>query len=43
LLQKSGITAEHLMVVGLTIVLLATKKIPAPLIVLAVLVAGIVF
>ena len=43
LLQKSGITAEHLVVVGLTIVVLATKKIPAPLVVLAVLVAGIVF
>jgi chromate transporter len=43
LLQKIGITAEHIVVVGLTIVVLATKKIPAPLIVLAVLVAGIVF
>lgn len=43
LFQKSGITAEHTVVVGLTIVVLATKKIPAPLIVLAVLVAGIVF
>lgn len=43
LLQKSGITGEHLLVVGLTIVVLATKKIPAPLVVLAVLVAGIVF
>jgi len=43
LLQKSGITGEHLTVVGLTIVVLATKKIPAPLVVLAVLVAGIVF
>ncbi|NBK26326.1 MAG: chromate transporter, partial [Spirochaetia bacterium] len=43
LMQKSGITGEHLMVVGLTIVVLATKKIPAPLVVLAVLVAGIVF
>ncbi len=43
LLQKIGITAEHIVVVGLTVVVLATKKIPAPLIVLAVLVAGIVF
>lgn len=43
LLQKNGITGEHLTVAGLTIVVLATKKIPAPLVVLAVLVAGIVF
>ena len=43
LLQKSGITGEHLTVLGLTIVVLATKKIPAPLVVLAVLVAGVVF
>ncbi len=43
LLQKSGITLEHIVVVSLTVLLLATKKIPAPLIVLAVLVAGMVF
>lgn len=43
LLQKSGIATENLVVVVLTVVLLATKKIPAPLIVLAVLAAGIVF
>lgn len=43
LLQKSGITVENSIVTLGTIIVLATKKIPAPLIVLAVLGAGIAF
>lgn len=42
LLQKSGIQTDNLVVAGITVMLLATRKIPAPLIVLAVLGAGIV-
>ena len=42
LLQKSGIQTDNLLVAAITVMLLATRKIPAPLIVLAVLGAGIV-
>lgn len=42
LLQKSGIRTDNLLVAAITVMLLATRKIPAPLIVLAVLGAGIV-
>jgi chromate transporter len=40
LLQKSGITVENIVVIVITMGLLLTKKIPAPLIVLLVLIAG---
>lgn len=42
LLQKSGIQMDNLLVAVITVLLLASRKIPAPLIVLAVLGAGIV-
>ena len=40
LMQKSGFNWDNLLVMLLTVILLLTKKIPAPLIVLATLVAG---
>lgn len=40
LLQKSGFTSDNLIVMAITTVLLFIKKVPAPLIVLAVLTAG---
>ena len=43
LMQGSGFDWENLLVTLLTVGLLLTKKIPAPLIVLTVLVAGFVF
>lgn len=42
LLERSGFTVDNLLVTGLTMVLLFTKKIPAPLIVVLVLVAGFI-
>ena len=42
LLQKNGFASINLIITGITVLLLATKKIPAPLIVLSVLGAGIV-
>ncbi len=42
LMQKSGIRTENIVVALVTVLLLASRKIPAPLIVLAVLGAGIV-
>ena len=43
LMEKNGLGLENLLVVGITIVLLLTKKIPAPLIVVGVIVAGALF
>jgi chromate transporter len=43
LMQKSGFTVENIVVTLMTIVLLYTKKIPAPIVVLLVLVAGFIF
>lgn len=43
LLQKSGLTWDNLLVTGISVVLLATKKIPAPLIVLGAIVMGFLF
>ncbi len=43
LMQKSGFTVENIVVTLMTIVLLHTKKIPAPFVVLLVLVAGFIF
>lgn len=40
LMQKSGFALDNILVMLITLVLLLTKKIPAPLIVLGVLVAG---
>lgn len=40
LMQKSGFKPDYLLVTALTVVLLYTKKIPAPLIVVGVLIAG---
>jgi chromate transporter len=40
LLQKSGITWTNIVVVGLTILLLSSKKIPAPVIVILAILAG---
>lgn len=40
LFLQSGITAENLLVIALTTLLLFTKKVPAPLIVLAVVILG---
>ena len=42
LMQKSGFTVENIVVTLMTIVLLYTKKIPAPIVVLLVLVAGLI-
>lgn len=42
LMQKSGFVLENVLVMLITIVLLLTKKIPAPLIVLAVLAVGFI-
>lgn len=42
LMQKSGFRIDNIIVMLITIVLLFTKKIPAPLIVLATLVAGFI-
>ena len=42
LLQKSGLNIENFLVLLFTVLLLLTRKIPAPLIVLAVLGAGII-
>ena len=41
LLQKSGITWTNIVVVGLTILLLSSKKIPAPVIVILAILAGL--
>lgn len=43
LMQKSGFTLDNLFISLLTAVLLFTRRIPAPLIVLLVIIAGIVF
>lgn len=43
LMQKSGFMIDNIFVTLLTIILLFTKKIPAPLIVLVVLIAGFIF
>lgn len=43
LMQKSGFMIDNIIVTLVTLVLLFTKKIPAPLIVLATLVTGFVF
>jgi chromate transporter len=43
LMQKSGFAIDNLVVVFLTVILLFLKKIPAPLIVIAVLAAGFIF
>ncbi len=40
IMQQSGFTLDNLVVTGITILLLVTKKIPAPLIVLAALAVG---
>lgn len=40
IMQQSGFSPDNLLVTGITILLLTTKKIPAPLIVLAALAAG---
>ena len=40
LMQKSGFILDNILIMLFTIVLVATKKIPAPLIVLAVLAIG---
>lgn len=40
LLQKSGISWTNIVVVGLTILLLASKKVPAPVIVILAILAG---
>ena len=42
LMQKSGFTFDNIIVMLFTVLLLFTKKIPAPIIVLAVLVAGFI-
>ncbi len=42
LMQKSGFSFDNLVVLAATVALLQTKKVPAPLIVLAVLAAGFV-
>ncbi len=42
LMQKSGIAPDNLLVMIITVVLLSTKKIPAPLIVAAVIGAGFI-
>ena len=39
-MQKSGFQLDNLLVSAVTIVLLLTKKVPAPIIVLLALVAG---
>lgn len=43
LMQNSGFRIDNVIVMLFTIVLLITKKIPAPLIVLAIIIAGFVF
>ncbi|MCG8484071.1 MAG: chromate efflux transporter [Clostridia bacterium] len=43
LMQKSGFVLDNILVTLLTIALLLTKKIPAPLIVILVLISGFVF
>lgn len=43
LMQKSGFRIDYLLVTAITFILLWTKKVPAPLIVLGVLVIGFVF
>lgn len=42
LMQRSGITLENLLVMSITVALLLLKKIPAPLIVIAVIAAGFI-
>jgi chromate transporter len=42
-MQKSGIALDNILVMLFTVLLLITKKIPAPIIVAAALVAGFVF
>ncbi len=42
LMQQSGFTADHLLIMVLTVALLLTRKIPVPLIVLTVLGAGFI-
>jgi len=42
LMQKSGIALDNLLVMGSTVALLSTKKVPAPLIVVAVIAAGFI-
>lgn len=43
LMQKSGLTFDNMIVTSLTVILLFTRKIPAPLIVLLSIGAGVVF
>lgn len=43
LMQKSGFQTDNLLVIGATVALLNTKKIPAPLIVVGVLAIGFLF
>ncbi|MFH5836267.1 chromate efflux transporter [Proteiniclasticum sp. C24MP] len=43
LMQRSGVQADNILVMLITLVLLFWKKIPAPLIVLGVLIAGFLF
>jgi len=43
LMQRSGIEFDNILVMLITLVLLFWRKIPAPLIVLGVLIAGFVF
>lgn len=42
LMQKSGFTIDNLLITFLTVIVLLTKKIPAPLIVLATLIIGFI-
>ncbi len=42
LMQKSGLTVDNVLVMSVTVILLLTKKIPAPLIVLAAIAAGFI-
>lgn len=43
LMQKSGFALDNILIMLLTVLLLFTKKIPAPLIVMAVIASGIIF
>ena len=43
LMKRSGFSADNLMITAITAILLATRKLPAPVIVLGVLLAGFVF
>lgn len=43
LMQKSGFELDNILIMLITVIILHTKKIPAPLIVLATLIAGFIF